>query len=153
MGLDMYLYAEKFLSGHDWNPEEEKEKVRKLAADAGVTLAKNAPFVEIRFTIGSWRKANAIHRWFVDTCGDGADDCRPVYVSRENLENLLDLCNQVKEDNERAPELLPTQEGFFFGSTDYNQWYFRDIDKTIEILEYAQTLRDLPFSFYYQASW
>ena len=151
MGLDQYLYAEKFLSGDDFSSEEEREKVHKLAADAGVVLAKNAPFVEIKFTIGYWRKANAIHNWFVNVCGKGTDDCRPIYVSRENLEALLDRCNQVKADNELAPELLPSKEGFFFGSLDYDEWYFKDIDKTIKILEYAQTLRDFPV--YYRASW
>ena len=153
MGLDQYLYAEKFLSGDKYNSDRERERVQKLADDAGVVLSENAPFVELQFTIGYWRKANAIHRWFVDTCGGGKDDCRPIYVSQKNMEALLDLCKQVKEDNERAPELLPSKEGFFFGSLDYDEWYFKDIDKTIKILEYAQTLRDLPFSFYYQASW
>lgn len=151
MGLDQYLYAEKFLNGHDWNPEEEeRDKVQGLADVFGVTLAKFAPYVEIRFTIGYWRKANAIHRYFVNVCGDGKDDCVPIYVSQENLENLLDLCKQVKGDHSLAEELLPTQEGFFFGSSDYDKWYFKDIDTTIEILEYAQTL---PFPLYYQASW
>ena len=25
--------------------------------------------------IASWRKANAIHKWFVDNVQDGVDDC------------------------------------------------------------------------------
>ena len=53
-----------------------------------------------------------------------------------------------------AEELLPTCAGFFFGSTDYDQWYAEDIYNTIEILE--RILDDFDFESYtllYSASW
>lgn len=31
-------------------------------------------------------------------------------------------------------DLLPTSSGFFFGSTEYDEWYLRDIENTIEQL-------------------
>jgi len=48
-------------------------------------------------------------------------------------------------------KILPNQSGFFFGSTDYDEWYLRDIEATIEGLEIA--LKDNDGDFYYSASW
>lgn len=31
-------------------------------------------------------------------------------------------------------DILPTTSGFFFGSTEYDEWYLRDIENTIEQL-------------------
>lgn len=53
-----------------------------------------------------------------------------------------------------AEELLPTCSGFFFGSTDYDQWYAQDIRETIDILE--RVLEEVDFENYvvlYSASW
>ena len=53
-----------------------------------------------------------------------------------------------------AESLLPTQSGFFFGSTDYDQWYMQDIENTIEIL--TKTLRETDFNkcmVVYSSSW
>ena len=50
-----------------------------------------------------------------------------------------------------AKELLPTQEGFFFGSTDYDEYYYSDLQDTKQILEEA--LKDAHADFEYCASW
>lgn len=47
---------------------------------------------------------------------------------------MLDTCKQVKGDNSLAEELLPTVEGFFFGDTEYDEYYFDDIQYTIDTL-------------------
>ena len=47
------------------------------------------------FPIITWRKANAIHKFFVDTCQDGNDNCERHWVSRENLEELLETINTI----------------------------------------------------------
>jgi len=39
-----------------------------------------------------WRKANAIHKWFVDNLADGVDDCRPLWVSTDHLKELFLTC-------------------------------------------------------------
>lgn len=92
--------------------------------------------------VGYWRKANAIHKWFVDNCQNGVDDCRGSYVGYDQLKDLLTICKEIQSNHYRAPELLPTQAGFFFGDTSYNEWYFNDIDKTIKILEPLVELND-----------
>lgn len=106
-----------------------------------------------------WRKANQIHKWFVDNVQNGVDNCRDYYVSTKKLQELLDVCKEVKANPDKAPELLPTQEGFFFGGTEYDEWYFENIDYTIEqlsrLLEEEKQLNEDGFysDFEYHSSW
>ena len=133
-----------------------------------INITKNGTPININFNrvsyieeqVGYWRKANAIHNFFVNNVMD-EDDCLPHYVSKEQLQQLLDLCNKVKDfdpnvDNEESLEdLLPTTSGFFFGSTEYDEYYLEDIKSTIPMLE--SVLKELEddsnASIYYQASW
>ena len=71
---------------------------------------------------------------------------------QEKLEELLELCKKVNADNSLAEELLPSASGFFFGGTGYDEWYFNDINHTIEIIE--ECLEDASADeFEYNASW
>lgn len=151
MGLDMYLSAKKFASEKYFNPELYSKVLDAVGAD--VLPRKEIPTVEVEVGVAYWRKANAIHQWFVDNCQDGNDDCRPAYVSREKLQELLDLAKQVKADPSLASELLPTQGGFFFGSTEYDEYYMQDIDETINQLEQVLTTTASDWNFEYQSSW
>ena len=50
--------------------------------------------------------------------------------------------------------LLPTEDGFFFGNTDYNEWYLNDIRETFEICD--RVLKETDFEtqmIYYVSSW
>jgi hypothetical protein len=82
---------------------------------------------------------------------------REHFVSEEDLKNLLDILIKIKEDNKLASELLPTTSGFFFGNTEYDEWYFKDVETTIEILEdlFKEKGDRGRFSgdFYYSSSW
>ena len=118
------------------------------------------------YRVGYWRKANHIHNWFIENCAardkwaDPIDDCRPIEIPVEKLEELLDDCKKVLEDKSLATELLPTTDGFFFGSTEYDDWYFDDIEDTIDIIEpvikfmkYMLEIKNYTWSIIYQASW
>jgi len=48
--------------------------------------------------VGYWRKANAIHGWFVRELAGGVDECQPIHVSRENLVVLRQLCLEALRD-------------------------------------------------------
>jgi hypothetical protein len=100
---------------------------------------------------GYWRKANAIHQWFVHNAQNDNDDCKKYPVKRKKLESLLSICKIIKENPKIAKKLLPTHQGFFFGGYDYDQYYYECIDDTIKILEKA--LKDKKKKFYYQSSW
>lgn len=106
----------------------------------------------IKKEVAYWRKANAIHQWFVEECGDGVDECQEMYVDKDKLKELLELCERVLENKNQASELLPTQSGFFFGSLEYDEGYFQNIEYTkntlINIINNPH-IRHV----YYQASW
>jgi hypothetical protein len=51
-----------------------------------------------------------------------------------------------------AHELLPTQEGFFFGGTDYDEWYVQDLKDTVMQIDRALGLGE-EWNFEYQSSW
>ena len=218
----------------DWSSQGEKEVI-------------------VSTQVAYWRKANQIHHWFVQHCGGWEDNCQRIYVSREDLEELLKTCKQVlksceleegwskslggfswhsledkiqlikqvddhfekageklaqdlkvgdlfcrefsKESGNRvsnveiketvikegpekgqiltrvsigfdsiyrrkilkdpriAKELLPTCDGFFFGSTDYDEWYVQDLEDTIKVLEEILSEDDDDYDYYYEASW
>ena len=92
--------------------------------------------VTINYEYAYWRKANQIHRWFVDTVQDGEDDCGYYEVTSEQLMDLTDLCKQVlnKRTTDSADATLPTCAGFFFGGTDYDNYYFEDLENTVKQL-------------------
>ena len=94
------------------------------------------------YEVAYWRKANEIHKWFIDHLGLPEDfNCEHAEVSKEDLEELIETCKFVlgrKGRNDAikvAEERLPTQGGFFFGSTDYDDYYYEDLEYTIKELE------------------
>ena len=161
MGLDMYLRASKYVTGVNFGqrdgefyrePNEDFGNLLKFAGLEKDDIRTDLPSGTIGFTIAYWRKVNAIHQWFVDNCADGEDNCQPTYVSREKLEALRDLVHETRA--ERDPDLLPPQGGFFFGSTDIDEYYWKDLDETQEVLD--KILSNPKFEgwdFEYQASW
>lgn len=149
MGLDMYLTKRIYIGAH-YEHRNVKGKIEIEANGKHIPIQFNK-VSEIIEQAGYWRKANAIHKWFVDNCQDGNDDCKDAYVEHEKLAELLAICETVKADHSKAEELLPPQEGFFFGGTEIDQYYFDDIDYTIEILK--ECLVDEENSYYYRSSW
>lgn len=134
MGLDMFLY-------------ERDHKAGFVELDGKTHLiCLNGEAKEI----GYWRKANAIHKWFVKNVQKGEDDCRAYFVTTEQLEELLNLVNQVLADPTKGKELLPTQSGFFFGSIEYDKEYIRDLEDTKKIIEKALQANG---GIYYRSSW
>jgi len=146
----MYLHAKRYLwpwqdGSDDKTIADEVQKIAKISEDFEVK--------EIVIKAGYWRKANQIHRWFVQNVQDGKDDCGTYYVSRQCLIDLRDLCKKVSENKELAPTELPTESGFFFGNTEYDDWYYQDLAETIEIIDKALTLDQHQWDFEYHSSW
>jgi hypothetical protein len=150
MGLDMYLDKRTYVKQWDHIDETKQYKVEVTRGGEPTNIDPK----KVKYIIeeaGYWRKANAIHKWFVDNCQDGVDDCRDAYVGFNDLQALLDLCRIVIIDKSKAEQLLPSTSGFFFGNTEYDEWYYNDITNTIAILEEA--LEDEHGDFYYSSSW
>jgi len=145
------------------------------------------PHERIYEQVAYWRKANAIHQWFVVNVQDYEDDCEyHDEVTKEKLEELRDICKKILEEvvlikgkvkngyrlgknGKEEPiyedgflvlnpkiceELLPTEDGFFFGSTEYNQWYMDEVKYTYEKIN--KILEETDFDnqmIYYCSSW
>lgn len=126
MGLDMYLNARKYL----WSNDQLADAISQNFPELGDGKIK-----QVTAEVGYWRKSNQIHKWFVDNVQNGEDDCGTYEVSMEKLQELLDIINIVLSDKSKASILLPVQSGFFFGNTDYDKYYFDDLQYTKELLE------------------
>jgi hypothetical protein len=150
MGLDMYLNKRTYVK--NWNHMEPVERHEVSVTKNGKpTAIKPERVTNITEEVGYWRKANQIHAWFVANVQRGADDCKEYYVSREQLTKLLETVKEVLNDHSKAEKLLPSQSGFFFGGTDYDSYYFEDLENTQEILEAALSEDD--GDYYYDSSW
>jgi hypothetical protein len=170
MGLDMYLSAKKYL----WNKTDDEiaKKVGEIIGVEGDTERRfngsSLVVKEISLDAMYWRKANAIHGWFVNNVQDGEDDCNSYDVEREQLVELRDLCSKILTRHEAMKtmtedelenleyldgedDLEPT-EGFFFGSTEKDEWYYEDLRNTVDGLNRVLELPE-EYSFTYQASW
>lgn len=155
MGLDMYLSASKYT--FKYLNEELKNSLDGLDVGQG-PIKLNRIGGEAMY----WRKANAIHNWFVQKCAGGVDECQRVDVAPAQLIELRDLCavllaeRRLDEDaaRTRALQVLPPKTGFFFGSSEVDDWYWRDLTDTRDGLT---SLIDMPgfydWEFSYQASW
>jgi len=154
MGLDMYLTAERYMS--KYFDENDTQKIAAINEIFDIEGEDDGDYgaQSVIFKVAYWRKANAIHQWFVDNVQDGVDECQKAYVSREQLQTLLDLCKEIVESPKKGEKLLPTQGGFFFGSTEYDEYYMQDVKHTVDRLE--KILKDSALDkcdFYYQSSW
>jgi hypothetical protein len=186
MGLDMYLSKKTYVKNWSHMSPEEQHKI--VIKKGGKVLKEIKPerISNIEESVAYWRKANHIHQWFVENVQDGDDNCRQYYVSREQLQELVDVCKKVKESLEKSPkgkkqvkvgwrggeelfeeidvyldtsvadELLQTQPGFFFGGTEYDEYYIHCLDETIKQIEPLLKEDEESKStsdYYYQSSW
>lgn len=148
MGLDMYLNARRYIRSWDDSDTKLQETMNAAFPERGDMEIKT-----ITCEAAYWRKANAIHKWFVDNIQEGRDDCGSYYVNRERLAELRDVCKQVLADRQRAKVLLPAQSGFFFGNTDYDDYYFENIEYTANQLDKLLDPKYAAFDFEYHSSW
>ena len=165
MGLDMYLNARKHLAKINWqalqsndelsynSPEAVYPKFNDLLELTQLTdVATDIYGATVEVTCAYWRKANQIHNWFVTNIQKGEDNCGEYYVPQDKLTELMVICEHALESKD--PTLLPPQAGFFFGGTDIDEWYWRDLESTVTQLKRIFALPEIDnLSFYYSSSW
>lgn len=180
MGLDMYLYKKNHLSEEQettlreakamietynelFDMEESKSrkdywlKQTKKWQDKLATIPEDT---EVCY----WRKANAIHAWFERYLQreygiEEIEDCESYVITTKCLEELVADCKSVlaysqdKCFKEVAARYMPTQAGFFYGSTDYDEWYVGDLQATATKLASILLDSDEDDEFTYLAWW
>jgi len=152
MGLDMNLYKKTYVK--NWSFMDEAELHQVSVSKGGVELANIKPerVCYILEDVGYWRKFNALHNWIVIHCADGVDECQDIYVDTDKLEELVSILGKVTNNNDLAEELLPTAEGFFFGGTEFDEYYFEQVERTLKMFEELLE-EEGSKDFYYRASW
>lgn len=156
MGLDMHLTKNTYIgANYEHNKVSGTIQIEKDGKEIPIQFNRVSTIIE---EVGYWRKANQIHNWFVKNIQHNVDNCEEYFVSKEQLKTLLKICKQVLKNKELASELLPTTNGFFFGGTEYDEYYFKDIKHTISILESLDLKNNkinsiIITSYYYSSSW
>jgi len=162
MGLDMYLYLEEYKSLLKFDNNFTDKKVenfypKDLRDFAKQHIKDNFLSKITQYQVGYWRKFNALHNYIVKTFADGEDNCKDIYIGGiKGVKQILDICLKVQENRDLASELLPTQSGFFFGGLEYDEWYFKDLEYTIDLLQRVIELLKRSkedYSVVYHASW
>lgn len=131
MGLDMFLMSGTGLVGEDCTYKTVANSTR----------------------VGYWRKANAIHNFFVKSVQKGVDDCGTYEVSEVHLNDLKERALSVLKDGADPEETLPSVGGFFFGDTSYSDDYFYDLKATLPIVEKALEEIKAGRKVFYSSSW
>ena len=163
MGLDCWLYAKRYIWSDDRVELDDLQRIVASFISKGQDIfeeMKDFTLTELKFEVGYWRKANQIHNWFVNNVQEGQDECKTHSVEIKELKELLKIVNQIlnekdkKKQIELAKELLPSQSGFFFGGTDYDNHYFDDLEKTKKIINKVLKIKNLDkYDIEYSSSW
>lgn len=154
MGLDMYLSKRTYVKRWDHQP---MEKVVSVTVTRGGVPHPGVQPDRVSYVIEEvmyWRKANAIHRWFVHEVQGDQDDCGEYRCTYEDLHRLLTSINQVLANPPAAETTLPTEVGFFFGNVDYDDGYLEKLGETHVALSRLLNEPDAELAEYlYQSSW
>ena len=180
MGLDMYLRKHIYVQNWEHMAPEERTQVSVIRNGKPLASVNPEKVSYIVQDVMTWRKANQIHNWFVTNIQEGNDDCKEYYVDEDSLQELLNKCKEALLVINNAPvvftkvktgwnsngetyddiptydckdeidEILPPTRGFFFGSTEIDEWYKQDLERTIEMLEPELASGG---DFYYSSSW
>jgi len=152
IGLDHWLIRTRYVRTYN----------NEVAIVSGIEIPEGAVVKTIKIDGITWRKANAIHAWFVEEVQEGNDDCKSYWVPRETVQKLLDLivtalASRKIDDRgnitHEAETVLPTQGGFFFGSTDYDEYYWEDLESTEKELKELLNKTPEDWDFEYGSSW
>lgn len=144
MGLDQYIKKSTFADN------KLKYQLGQLNLPAGIKAERIS---NIQEEIAYFRKFNALHLHIVECEETDDDNCRDFYFN-PYIRTLKEICDEIliDKDPEKAHSLLHTGDGFFFGSTEYDEWYFEDVQKLHDVLVgILEEDPQLDHSYYYYA--
>tara|TARA_B100000287_G_scaffold433430_1_gene495150 strand:- start:2551 stop:3081 length:531 start_codon:yes stop_codon:yes gene_type:complete len=176
MGLDMYFEGSFAKRSFIERKFDERRKC-EIDPDFETTLKsigfENAPieitnwnYYSINIPIAYWRKVSSIHQWFVENVQHNNDDCGRYYVDENDISNLVEEIDNILSEPDpnrkiaKAEANLPNTTGCFFGSQEYDKYYFEDLEYTKKrmqaCLDWQKKMAGTGKcfdNFYYQSSW
>ena len=130
----------------EFNEDMPVEQAKELAEDYGISFKldiEEKSFKEddgkiVTFTtayrndeeeVMYFRKEN----WLLPFFGY-EDDCSDIVIDKYDVMRFIETAEKVLEsrDPETADELLSVREGFFFGTDEYDDDYFNDVEGELE---------------------
>lgn len=152
MGLDSYLHAKRYVSEYNEDTKEIDKQLQEITKNIRGEMGDLEYIVTVAMY---WRKANAIHNWFVKNVQGGIDDCVEYYVPIEALKCLLSDIIECLHDNSKIPDLSPPTSRFFFGSTEIDEYFIKTLEITRDRLMYLinQSGEGYIWEFSYRSSW
>jgi|SRR5699024_246208 len=133
MGLDMYLLAVE--------SKENEQELKSLEELTGQVVHEYAYY----------RKMNALQGYFVEKFD--IQNCGMVKLDRETIDELYEILEEIRMNREKAPFLLPTFSGPFFGSYDYDRTYHNYIDEAHASFHHAKFLDFDKYDLYFTSNW
>jgi hypothetical protein len=157
MGLDMYI------NRCNRTMHTPQQLVELDNEDKDPTAEELKPFQPLRkyeylenvysifHEVAYWRKFNALHNWFVENLQNGVDDCGTYEISRSLLDKLLvDIDKTLNGET----TLIEPVDGFFFGSTEKDDYYWELLEDTYDTIERIQETFDFgQYRLFYHSSW
>lgn len=159
MGLDMYLYKRK---------KEEESKIDVVAYWRKANQVHNWFVTNVQNGVDNCEPHPVTEQDIVKLL----NICKQILELDINYEEQMTEIGMSYKDGKREPimdfvkvidneevveimhNLLPTSEGFFFGSTEYDEWYVEDIKDTAEQLNHILEETDFKTEeLFYNSSW
>ena len=163
MGLDIYFYKHRNTNTQieralkdfyaEFSEKTPYDEVRELAEKMGVADRVDIEANEYHDSEGNSHKYTTAYRTDTEEVGymrkhnhllpyfGYGENCSNQPVSRSAIEAFIDDATEVlshwgEEGFENvANDLIPHEEGFFFGGYDYDDWYRQDLEEDIRIFK------------------
>lgn len=129
-----------------WDVDMAYDKTKKIARSLGIEdrlhieehLYTNEKNEVVKYVTAERKDTSDVmyfrkHNWLLPFFGY-VENCTNKVISKDDVELFISAAEKVleKKDVETAKELIPTESGFFFGNTEYDEWYFKGIEKDLE---------------------
>jgi hypothetical protein len=157
MGLDMYM---KRCNRTHHTPQQLVEIDNEYTAPDAEELKPFRPLHKYEYLddvysifheVAYWRKFNALHNWFVENIQNGVDDCGTYEISRSSLDRLMADIEKTIEGE--VTDLEPVA-GFFFGSTEKDDYYWEVMERAkVKIKSIQETFDFGQYRLFYYSSW
>lgn len=98
-----------------------------------------------------FRKVNFIFDYFAEK--GKMEEEYFAWIDKDDVEDIIDRCDKVLADHSLADKLLPTQSGPFFGSTEYDEWYFLKVKNARKQMKGLLKFFDKGYNMYVIFSW
>lgn len=171
MGLDQYFYEKRYLrmkadakEGESDSPSVTVEAYRDISGKEHKAEVITGVSSVIR-EVGYFRKANQIQgfmearfteRFGVDDgYGGKSINCVDIILDAQDIKDLYNICKELlaikgkKKFAKAAAEKLPCRKGFFFGSTEYDEYYRADLEEYVKMVDERMDLDNNFVSYIY----